>query len=173
MLGFNRRTVRYQHLVRDDEDEITAKVIELATAYGRYGYRRITAMLKTLGYDVNHKRVERIWKENGLKVPKKQPKRKRLWLNDGSCIRLRTEYKHYVWSYDFVTDQLMNKKKLRWLNIIDEHSRTCIFSEPRINWTHQDIIEVLADCFILHSVPVHIRSDDGPEFIAKELRKWF
>lgn len=91
MLGFNRRTVRYQPVVRNDEDEITAQVIELATAYGRYGYRRITAMLKTLGYDVNHKRVERIWKENGLKVPKKQPKRKRLWLNDGSCIRLRPE----------------------------------------------------------------------------------
>ena len=173
MLGFNRRTVRYQHVVRNDEDEITAQVIELATAYGRYGYRRITAMLKTLGYDINHKRVVRIWKENGLKVPKKQPKRKRLWLNDGSCIRLRPEYKHHVWSYDFVTDQLMNKKKPRWLNIIDEHSRTCVFSEPRINWTHQDIIEVLSNCFILHSVPAHIRRDNGPEFIAKELRKWF
>jgi len=159
--------------MKDDEDEVTAKIIELATQYGRYGYRRITAMLKTLGYDINHKRVERIWKENGLKVPKKQPKRKRLWLNDGSCIRLRPEYKNHVWSYDFVTDQLENKKKLRWLNIIDEYSRICIFSEPRRNWRHQDIIEVLSDCFILHGVPTHMRSDNGPEFIAKELRKWF
>ncbi len=173
MLGFNRRTIRYQHVMKDDEDEVTAKIIELATQYGRYGYRRITAMLKTLGYDINHKRVERIWKENGLKVPKKQPKRKRLWLNDGSCIRLRPEYKNHVWSYDFVTDQLENKKKLRWLNIIDEYSRICIFSEPRRNWRHQDIIEVLSDCFILHGVPTHMRSDNGPEFIAKELRKWF
>lgn len=159
--------------MKDDEDEVTAKIIELATQYGRYGYRRITAMLKTLGYDINHKRVERIWKENGLKVPKKQPKRKRLWLNDGSCIRLRPEYKNHVWSYDFVTDQLENKKKLRWLNIIDEYSRICIFSVPRRNWRHQDIIEVLSDCFILHGVPTHMRSDNGPEFIAKELRKWF
>lgn len=159
--------------MKDDEDEVTAKIIELATQYGRYGYRRITAMLKTLGYDINHKRVERIWKENGLKVPKKQPKRKRLWLNDDSCIRLRPEYKNHVWSYDFVTDQLENKKKLRWLNIIDEYSRICIFSEPRRNWRHQDIIEVLSDCFILHGVPTHMRSDNGPEFIAKELRKWF
>ena len=110
-------------MIKDDEDDVTAKIIELATQYGRYGYRRITVMLKTLGYDINHKRVERIWKENGLKVPKKQPKRKRLWLNDGSCVRLRPEYKNHVWSYDFVTDQLENKKKLRWLNIIDEYSR--------------------------------------------------
>ena len=143
--------------MKDDEDEVTAKIIELATQYGRYGYRRITAMLKTFGYDINHKRVERIWKENGLKVPKKQPKRKRLWLNDGSCIRLRPEYKNHVWSYDFVTDQLENKKKLRWLNIIDEYSRICIFSEPRRNWRHQDIIEVLSDCFILHGVPTHMK----------------
>ena len=173
VLGFNRRTIRYQHVMKDDEDEVTVKIIELAIQYGRYGYRRITAMLKTLGYDVNHKRVERIWEYYGLKVPKKQPKRKRLWLNDGSCIRLRPEYKNHVWSYDFVTDQLENKKKLRWLNIIDEHSRICIFSEPRRNWRHQDIIEVLSDCFILHGVPTHMRSDNGPEFIAKELRKWF
>ena len=159
--------------MKDDEDEVTAKMIELATQYGRYGYRRITAMLKTLGHDINHKRVERIWKENGLKVPKKQPKRKRLWLTDGSCIRLRPEYKNHVWSYDFVSDQLENKNKLRWLNIIDEHSRRCVFSEPRRNWTHQDIIEVLSDCFILYGVPTHMRSDNGPEFIAKELRKWF
>ena len=123
MLGFNRRTIRYRYVIKDDEDDVTAKIIELATQYGRYGYRRITVMLKTLGYDINHKRVERIWKENGLKVPKKQPKRKRLWLNDGSCVRLRPEYKNHVWSYDFVTDQLENKKKLRWLNIIDEYSR--------------------------------------------------
>lgn len=160
-------------MIKDDEDEVTAKIIELATQYGRYGYRRITAMLRTLGYDVNHKRVERIWKCCGLKAPKKQPKRKRLWLNDGSCIRLRPEYKNHVWSYDFVTDQLETKKKLRWLNIIDEYSRICIFSEPRRNWTYQDIIEVLSDCFILHGVPTHMRSDNGPEFIAKELRKWF
>ena len=100
-------------------------------------------MLHTLGYDINHKRVESIWKDNGLKIPKKQPKRKRLWLNDGSCIRLRPEYKHYVWSYDFVNDQIENKKKIRWLNIIDELSRTCIFNEPRRNCMHQEIIEVL------------------------------
>ena len=90
-------------------------------------------MIKTLGYDVSHKCMERIWKENSLKVPKKQPKR-RLWLNDSSCIRLIPEQKKHVWSYDLVIDQLENKMKLRWLNIIDEHSRTCIFSEPIRNW---------------------------------------
>jgi len=173
VLGYHRRTVRYQHIIRDDEDELTNQINQLATRYGRYGVRRITAMLNTIGFEVNHKRVERIWKENGLKVPKKQPKRSRLWLNDGSCIRLRPEYRNHVWSYDFVTDQLINQKKLRWLNIIDEYSRVCVFSEPRRSWTHQDIMEVLADCFILHGIPTHIRSDNGPEFIAKELVKWF
>lgn len=173
VLGYHRRTVRYQHIIRDDEDELTNQINQLATRYGRYGVRRITAMLNTIGYEVNHKRVERIWKENGLKVPKKQPKRSRLWLNDGSCIRLRPEYRNHVWSYDFVTDQLINQKKIRWLNIIDEYSRVCVFSEPRVNWTHQDIMEVLADCFILHGIPTHMRSDNGPEFIAKELVKWF
>ncbi len=173
MLGFNRRTIRYRHVIKDDEDALTTKIIELSTTYGRYGYRRIAAMLRLMGFDVNHKRVERIWKENGLRVPRKQPKRKRLWLTDGSCVRLRPEHANHVWSYDFVSDQLENKNKLRWLNIIDEHSRRCVFSEPRRHWTHQDIIEVLSDCFILHGVPTHMRSDNGPEFIAKELRKWF
>ena len=118
VLGYHRRTVRYQHIIRDDEDELTNQIIQLATRYGRYGVRRITAMLNTIGFEVNHKRVERIWKENGLKVPNKQPKRSRLWLNDGSCIRLRPEYRNHVWSYDFVTDQLINQKRIRWLNII-------------------------------------------------------
>ena len=97
-------------------------------------------MLNTNGFDVNLKRVERIWKEIGLTVPKKQPKRSRLWLNDGSCIRLRPEYRNHVWSFDFVTDQLIIQKKIRWLNIIDEYSRVCIFSESKINWTHHDIM---------------------------------
>ena len=102
---------------------MTADIVELATRYGRYGYRRITALLREAGWVVNFKRVERIWRREGLKVPHKQPKRGRLWLNDGSCIRLRPEYPNHVWSYDFVEDRTHNGRKYRMLNIIDEFTR--------------------------------------------------
>lgn len=156
---------------REDEDEITAKIIELATNYGRYGYRRITAMLRT-HYKVNHKRVQRIWREQGLKVPRKQPKKRRLWLNDGSCIRLRPEYKNHVWSYDFVEDRLRNGRKIRWLNIIDEYSRECLASIPKRKWKHTDIIEILSGLFVLKGTPSYLRSDNGSEFTAIKLREW-
>jgi putative transposase len=105
--------------------------LALATKYGRYGYRRITALLNSNeGWKVNHKRVERIWRMEGLKVPKKQPKRGRLWLNDGSCIRLRPEHKDHVWSYDFVKEHTENGKAFRILNIIDEYTRECLGACP-------------------------------------------
>jgi len=144
----------------------------LACNYGRYGYRRITALLRAEGWCVNHKRVERIWREEGLKVPQKQPKKRRLWLNDGSCIRLRAEHKNHVWSYDFVEDRLSNGKKIRWLNIIDEYSRECLASIPRRSWRHQYIIEVLSGLFITKGCPAYIRSDNGSEFTATRLMEW-
>ncbi len=120
-----------------------ARVIELATQYGRYGYRRITALLRRESWRVNHKRVERIWRREGLKVPQKQPARGRLWLNDGSCIRLRPEHKDHVWSYDFVTDRTSDGRAFRMLTMIDEHTRECpaIHVERRV--TSQDVIEHL------------------------------
>ena len=144
----------------------------MACDYGRYGYKRITALLRAEGWCVNHKRVERIWREEGLKVPQKQPKRRRLWLNDGSCIRLRPEHRNHVWSYDFVEDRLSNKKKMRWLNIIDEYSRECLASIPRRSWKHQNVIETLSGLFITKGCPEYIRSDNGSEFTAKLLREW-
>jgi len=169
----SQRVARYRPIKRPDEDALRSRIIELACDYGRYGYRRITSLLRANGWIVNHKRVERIWREEGLKVPKKQPKRRRLWLNDGSCIRLRPEYKNHVWSYDFVEDKLSNKRKVRWLNIIDEYSRECIASIPRRSWKHQNIIETLSGLFITKGCPAHIRSDNGSEFIATALRNWF
>ena len=118
-----RATQRYAPIERDDERSLTRRIIELAAAYGRYGYRRITAMLRREGWAVNHKRVERIWRREGLKVPKKQPKRGRLWLNDGSCVRLRAERKDHVWSYDFVADRTADGRAFRMLTVIDEYSR--------------------------------------------------
>ena len=168
-LHISRSQVRYQPVKRADEDEITARIIELATRYGRYGYRRITALLK-VEYRINHTRVERIWREQGLKVPAKQPTR--LWLNDGSCIRLRPEYKNQVWSYDFVEDRLRNGRKVRWLNIIDEYTRECLASIPRQNWKHSMIIEALSDLCIMKGSPGYIRSDNGSEFTAGKLKEW-
>ena len=163
---------RYEPVKRGDEDILHQRITELACNYGRYGYRRITALLRAEGYCVNHKRVERIWREEGLKVPQKQPKRRRLWLNDGSCVRLRAEHANHVWSYDFVEDRLSNGRKVRWLNIIDEYTRECLASLPRRSWKHQNIIEVLSGLFLTKGCPAYIRSDNGSEFTANILKKW-
>lgn len=155
-----------------DEDRLTGEIIALATRYGRYGYRRITALLKNSGWKVNHKRVERIWRKEGLKVPKKQPKRGRLWLNDGSCVRLRPEHKNHVWSYDFVIERTTNGRAFKILNIIDEFTRVNLSSKVNRRIRSQDVIDELFELFILRGIPEHIRSDNGPEFTAKAVRKW-
>jgi len=123
-------------------------------------------------YLINHKRVERIWREQALKVPQRQPKKRRLWLNDGSCIRLRPEYKNHVWSYDFIEDRLRNGRKVRWLNIIDECSKECLASIPKRSWKHTDVLEILSGLFVVKGSPGYIRSDNGSEFTAKKLREW-
>ena len=172
-LSVSRSSIRYIPVKRIDEDEITEKIIDLASNYGRYGYRRITALLRISGIKINHKRVERIWREQGLKVPQKQPKKRRLWLNDGSCIRLRPEYKNHVWSYDFVEDRLRNGRKVRWLNIIDEYTRECLASIPKKKWKHTQIIEILSGLFVMKGTPAYMRSDNGTEFTANRLKEWF
>lgn len=157
---------------RADEAALTADIVELATQYGRYGYRRITALLHTAGWAVNVKRVERIWRREGLKVPQRQPKKGRLWLNDGSCVRLRPEYPNHVWSYDFVEDRTHNGRKFRMLNVIDEFTRECLAIRIDRRLRSSDVIDVLSDLFILRGVPRHVRSDNGPEFVARAVRDW-
>jgi len=151
---------------------MTERIIGLAKAYGRYGYRRITAMLRNEGWKVNHKRVERIWRKEGLKVPKKQLKRGRLWLNDGSCIRLRPLYKDHVWSYDFMEDRTTDGRKMRILSIIDEYTRECLYIVTERRLSSQDVLNALFYLFIRRGVPNYIRSDNGSEFTAKAVRKW-
>lgn len=151
---------------------LTRRIIELATRYGRYGYRRITGLLRNEGWKVNHKRVERIWRREGLKVPKKQPKRGRLWLNDGSCIRLRPQHRNHVWSYDFMTERTHDGRAFRTLSILDEFTRDCLDITVERKITAHQVIERLAHCFVTKGIPEHIRSDNGPEFTAKAVRRW-
>jgi putative transposase len=168
-----RTTQRRNLSSPSDEKQLTDDIIALATRYGRYGYRRITALLNNeYGWRVNHKRVERIWRKEGLKVPKKQPKRGRLWLNDGSCIRLRPEYKDHVWSYDFMIDRTTDGRAFKILNIIDEYTRECLAIRVARNINNQDVIDLLFHLFIFRGIPAHIRSDNGPEFTARAIRRW-
>lgn len=174
MLGQARATQRLHPLISGEESRLLADIISLATKYGRYGYRRITAVLNNSdnGWQVNHKRVERIWRQEGLKVPKKQPKRGRLWLNDGSCIRLRPERKDHVWSYDFVTARTADGRAFKMLTIIDEYTRECLAILVERRLTSVDVIDKLYELFLFRRVPEHIRSDNGPEFTAKAIRQW-
>jgi putative transposase len=164
VLGQHRSTQRKIAKTPDDEAALTADIIALATQYGRYGYRRITALLRNAGWVVNFKRVERIWRREGLKVPHKQPKRGRLWLNDGSCIRLRPEHPNHVWSYDFVEERTHDGRKYRMLNIIDEFTRECLAIRVNRKLNSMDVIDILSDLFVMRGVPGHVRSDNGPEF---------
>ena len=173
VLGQVRATPRYTPSPPGDERQLTEDIIALATKYGRYGYRRITALLRNeKGWKVNHKRVAKIWRREGLRVPQKQPKRSRLWLNDGSCIRLRPEHKDHVWSYDFVLARTNDGRAFRMLNIIDEFTRECLAILVARKITSQDVIDLLFHLIIFRGVPEHIRSDNGPEFTAKAIRTW-
>ena len=151
VLKVNRTAYRYVPVKLPDEDDIRCAVIDVACNYGRVGYRMATNMLRNKGIKINHKRVERIWREEGLKLPKKQTKKRRLWLTDSNCIRLRAEHKNHVWSYDFMEEKTWNNgKKVRILNIIDEHTRECLASVPRRSWRNNDVIEVLSELMVLH-----------------------
>jgi putative transposase len=139
---------------------LTAAIERLATQYGRYGYRRIRRMLVDEGWRVNVKRVWRIWRREGLKVPKKQPKRGRLWLNDGSCVRLRPERPNHVWSYDFVQDRTEDGRAFRMLCVIDEFTRRCLAIVVARRLRSDDVLQCLTDLFVAHGPPQHIRSDN-------------
>jgi len=151
---------------------LTGAIITLASEYGRYGYRRLTKLLNDSGWEVGTDRVQRIWRREGLKVPKKQRPRSRLWLNDGSCVRLRPERCNHVWSYDFVEAQTHDGRKLRLLTLIDEFTRECLAIRVARRINSFGVIETLADVMLMRGVPEHIRSDNGPEMTAKVVRHW-
>ena len=172
MIGQPRATQRRVLSVRNDDEALRAAIVTLAVRYGRYGYRRITALLRRDGWQVNHKRVERIWRQEGLKVPQKQPKRGRLWLNDGACVRLRPTHRNHVWSYDFVADRTQDGRAIKILTVIDEYSRESLAILAARKIKSDDVLHCLTDLFVKHGPPEHIRSDNGPEFTAKAVRNW-
>jgi transposase InsO family protein len=158
--------------VREDEAALTEAIVALAAEYGRQGYRRITAMLRVQRWRVNAKRVQRIWRREGLKVPPPQPKRGRLWPNDGSCIGLRPCWPGHVWAYDFVQDRTLDGRPFRMLTIIDEYTRECLAIVVARRMTSDDVLQALTDLFIERGPPDHIRSDNGGEFTARIMRAW-
>lgn len=183
MLGFSERRIckvitvhrsslRYKPVNRDFQRKLEKRVVDIASEYGRYGYRQVTGLLNMEGWDVGKDRVFTIWQREGLKVPYKQPKRSRLWLADGSCIRKRPEHVNHVWSYDFVSEETYDGRKIKILNVVDEFSRECLLSLVARRIRSQDVILALADLFLQRGCPTYIRSDNGPEFIAKKLRAW-
>jgi putative transposase len=151
---------------------LTAEIVALALQYGRYGYRRITALLRQAGWAVNAKRVERIWRREGLKVPRRQPKKGRLWLNDGSCVRLRPERANHVWAYDFVEERTHDGRKFRMLCVVDEFTREALAIRAKRKLNSSDVLEVLAELMLARGTPSHIRSDNGPEFAAVAVKEW-
>ena len=173
ILGQGRSTQRYRCRVNGDEAILVKRIVEVTKEFGRYGYGRIAGLLWLEGWwRLNHKRVERLWRREWLKVPAKQPKRRRLWDNDGSCARLRPEHKNHVWSYDFVMDRTSNGRAVRMLNIIDAFTRECLAIEVGRRLNSSNVIDVLSQLFVERGMPEHIRSDNGSKFIAKRVRNW-
>lgn len=169
VLQLNRTVKRYHPIPTDNDAQLRAKIIDLASQYGRYGYRRITALLKAEGWKINHKRVEKIWREEGLRVPKQQ-KRRRHYLHNGSCKRLKALYPNHIWSYDCVVARLSNNKPFKCLTIMDEFTRESLCIRVERNIRSQDVLEVLSTLFYERGCPKYIRSDNGSEFIAHKLQ---
>jgi len=161
-----RATQRYLPKVRDDEQPLTRRIIEPASIFGRYRYRQVTALLRLDGWWVNHKRVERIWRREGLTVPKKQPKFGRLRLNGGSCIRLRAERRDHVWACEFVHGRTHEGRSFRMLRLVDEYTSECLAIDVPRQLNSEDVLERLAWLIATRGVQDHIRSDNGPEFTA-------
>ena len=147
-------------------------MIGLARQFSRYGYRRIAVLLRDAGWSVSDGRIERLWRREGLKVTQKQPKKGRLWLNEGSCVRLRPEYRNHVWSYDLVHCRTDDGNVFRTLNILDEFSRECLSVKVDRKLNSTNVIDALTDLFILCGAPAFIRSDNSPEFVAQAVRGW-
>jgi transposase InsO family protein len=171
-LGVPRSSQRYVATEREREEELLLRIVALAREHPRYGYRRIAALLRREGWSVNRKRVHRLWRREGLKVPQVQRKRRRLGASENGCTRRRAERPNHVWSYDFVMDQTADGRRLKILPVVDEYTRECLTIEVERSMTAEDVVSTLEYLFEVRGVPEHIRSDNGPEFIAEAVKGW-
>lgn len=171
-MGQPRSTQRYAPREDEEERRLVARMLELVLEHPRYGYRFITALLRQESWNVNRKRIYRLWRQEGLQVPKKQRKKRRLGTSEGGCVRRRAEQKNQVWAWDFVFDRTASGHSLKWFSIIDEHTRECLAMKVNRRMTSDDVLDVLRDLFVARGVPQHIRSDNGPEFIARAIRRF-
>jgi putative transposase len=156
----------------EEESRLIGEMLVLVGKHPRYGYRMIWAMLRQQGWRVNRKRIYRLWVQEGLKVPKRQRKKRRLGCSENSCVRRKAEHKDHVWTWDFIHDRTANGRPLKWLSIVDEYTRECLALEVDRSITAEKVIDVLVELFRIRGVPKHIRSDNGPEFIAKAIQRW-
>lgn len=168
-----RSTQRYAGQPPDDEARLVARMLELVRERPRFGYRRIAALLQLEGWSVNVKRVYRLWRREGLKVPKKTRKRRGKGTSANACHVRRAEHKDHVWTWDFVFDRTTSGTTLKWLSIVDEYTRECLMLKVSRSITSEDVIDTLAELFAMRGVPGCVRSDNGPEFIATAIERWF
>ena len=171
MIGLARSSMQYRAIPRNDDD-LRLAMIRLAKNYGRYGYRKVLELLRIEGWCINHKKLERLWSEEGLQQPQRHKKRKRLYHHDSSIIRLRPTHPNHVWSVDFVHDKLSNGRSYKMLTVLDEYTREALCVQVRARMGSTDVLEALYPLLLKHGKPGHIRSDNGPEFIAAGLQDW-
>jgi transposase InsO family protein len=172
VLGQPRTTQRYHPAPDEEEKRLESRLLELVRVHPRYGYRRMTVLLQWEGWRVNRKRVHRLWRRQGLRVPRKARKKRRLGHSGNSCVRLRPEHKDHVWTWDFIFDRTQNGRSLKWFSLVDEYTRECLALEVNRRMTSRDVIDVLADLYVVRGAPSYIRGDNGPEFIAQAIRRW-
>jgi transposase InsO family protein len=167
-----RSCQRYAAKPRDDERALVKRMLELVGERPRFGYRRIAALLRKEFWRASATRIWRLWRREGLKVPQKKRKRRRLGKSENGCHRRRAEHQDHVWCWDFVFDHTASGSTLKWLSIVDEHTRECLCLKVDRSITSEDVIDTLAELFAMRGVPRHIRSDNGPEFIARAIQRW-
>jgi putative transposase len=173
VLSQPRSSQRRKSKPRDDEAMLTRRMRELVRERPRFGYRRIAALLRREGWRANPKRIWRLWRQEGLKVPRKKRKRRSLGVSANACHCRRAEHKDHVWTWDFIFDRTTSGSALKWLSIVDEFTRECLTLKVARGITSEDVIDALAELFAMRGVPQHVRSDNGPEFIAHAIQQWF
>jgi transposase InsO family protein len=171
VLGQPRNSQRYAAKTSDETQWLVAAIHGLVRRHPRYGYRRIWAMLRLEGWQVNRKRIYRLWRQEGLKVPQKVHKKRRLGSTENGCVRKQASRPNEIWAWDFVHDRTADGRPLKWFSIVDEYTRECLTLEVARRMTSRDVEDVLMELFLIRGVPSHLRSDNGPEFIARPLRR--